>query len=66
MPGSVSERRESTSIPDNGHQLQGDITYYTLEFTNVSALYASLYGYPEGAAYAGSAVSGSQIGSAAT
>jgi hypothetical protein len=57
---------ESTSIPDNGHHLQGDITYYTLEFTNISARTCSLYGYPEVAAYAGSAVTGAQIGSAAT
>ena len=57
---------ESASIPDNGHHLQGDITYYTLEFTNVSARTCSLYGYPEVAAYAGSAVTGAQIGSAAT
>jgi hypothetical protein len=57
---------ESTSIPDNGHHLQGDITYYTLEFTNVSARTCSLYGYPEVSAYAGSAVTGTQIGSAAT
>jgi hypothetical protein len=57
---------ESPSIPDNGHHLQGDITYYTLEFTNVSARTCSLYGYPEVSAYAGSAVTGTQIGSAAT
>jgi hypothetical protein len=57
---------ESTSIPDNGHHLQGDITYYTLEFTNVSARTCSLYGYPEVSAYAGGAVTGTQIGSAAT
>jgi hypothetical protein len=57
---------ESTSIPDNGHHLQADITYYTLEFTNVSARTCSLYGYPEVSAYAGSTVTGAQIGSAAT
>lgn len=57
---------ESTSIPDNGHHLEGDITYYTLEFTNLSARTCSLYGYPEVSAYAGSAVTGTQIGSAAT
>jgi len=56
---------QSPSIPDNGHHLQGDITY-TLEFTNVSARTCSLYGYPEVSAYAGSAVTGTQIGSAAT
>jgi Protein of unknown function (DUF4232) len=40
-------------------------TSYTLEFTNVSARSCSLYGYPEVSAYAGSQVSGIQIGSAA-
>jgi Protein of unknown function (DUF4232) len=39
---------------------------YTLEFTNVSARSCSLYGYPAVSAYAGSQVSGTQIGSAAT
>jgi Protein of unknown function (DUF4232) len=57
---------ESTSIPHDGHHLEGDITYYTLEFTNVSARTCSLYGYPEVSAYAGSAVTGTQIGSAAS
>ena len=56
---------ESTSIPDNGHHLQGDITYYTLAFTNVSARTCSLYGYPEVSAYAGQGTGGTQIGSAA-
>jgi len=57
---------ESASIPDNGHHLQGDTTYYTLEFTNVSARTCSLYGYPEVSAYVGSGVTGAQIGSPAT
>ena len=55
----------STSIPGNGHRLQADTTYYTLEFTNVSARACSLYGYPEVSAYAGSQVTGIQIGSPA-
>jgi Protein of unknown function (DUF4232) len=40
-------------------------TYYTLEFTNVSARACRLYGYPRVSAYAGSRVRGTQIGSAA-
>ncbi len=56
----------STSIPDNGHRLQADTTYYTLEFTNISARTCSLYGYPEVSAYAGSQATGAQIGSPAT
>ena len=40
-------------------------TYYTLEFTNVSARVCSLYGYPEVSAYAGDQAGGTQIGSAA-
>jgi Protein of unknown function (DUF4232) len=40
-------------------------TYYTLEFTNVSARACSLYGYPAVSAYAGGQAGGSQIGSAA-
>jgi len=56
----------SVSIPDNGHHLQADSTYYTLEFTNISARACSLYGYPEVSAYAGSQVAGTQIGSSAS
>jgi hypothetical protein len=56
----------STSIPGNGHHLQADTTYYTLEFTNVSARTCSLYGYPDVSAYAGSQVTGTEIGSPAT
>ena len=57
----------SMSIPRNGHHLQADTTtYYTLEFTNVSARTCSLYGYPEVSAYAGSQAAGTQIGSSAT
>jgi hypothetical protein len=40
-------------------------TYYTLEFTNVSARSCSLYGYPEVSAYVGQGIGGTQIGSAA-
>jgi hypothetical protein len=40
-------------------------TYYTLEFTNVSARECSLYGYPQVTAYVGGQTGGTQIGSAA-
>lgn len=40
-------------------------TYYTLEFTNVSARACSLYGYPQVSAYAGQGMGGIQIGSMA-
>jgi hypothetical protein len=50
-----------------GERVEPGRTYYTLEFTNVSARACSLYGYPEVSAYAGGrAGGGSQIGSAAT
>ena len=55
----------STSIPHNAHHLQANISYYTLEFTNVSARACSLDGYPEVSAYAGSLMTGTQIGSPA-
>ncbi len=48
-----------------GDRLKPGETYYTLEFTNVSARACSLYGYPEVSAYAGGQASGTQIGSAA-
>jgi hypothetical protein len=56
----------STSIPYDAHHLPADTTYYTLEFTNVSARTCSLYGYPQVSAYAGSQMAGTQIGSPAT
>jgi Protein of unknown function (DUF4232) len=56
----------SVPITGNAHRLQADITYYTLEFTNVSARACSLYGYPEVSAYTGSQLAGTQIGSAAS
>jgi len=46
-------------------RLEPSGTYYTLEFTNVSARVCSLYGYPDVSAYAGDQTGGSQIGSAA-
>jgi len=54
-----------TSVTGTGGRLQPGHTYYTLEFTNVSARACSLYGYPEVSAYAGGQVGGTQIGSAA-
>ncbi len=48
-----------------GGRLQPSGTYYTLEFTNVSARVCSLYGYPDVSAFAGDQVGGTQIGSAA-
>jgi uncharacterized protein DUF4232 len=49
-----------------GDRLQPGGTYYTLEFTNVSARVCSLYGYPDVSAFAGDQAGGTQIGSAAT
>jgi hypothetical protein len=46
-------------------RLQPSGTYYTLEFTNVSARVCSLYGYPDVSAYAGDQSGGTQIGSGA-
>jgi hypothetical protein len=40
-------------------------TFYTLEFTNVSARVCRLYGYPDVSAYAGDQTGGTPIGSAA-
>ena len=48
-----------------GGRLQPGGTYYTLEFTNVSARVCSLYGYPDVSAVAGDQAGGTQIGSAA-
>jgi hypothetical protein len=46
--------------------IAGRRTYYTLEFTNVSARACSLYGYPDVSAYASEGDGGTQIGSAAS
>jgi hypothetical protein len=48
-----------------GGRLQPSGTYYTLEFTNVSARVCSLYGYPGVSAFVGDQADGTQIGSAA-
>ena len=55
----------STSVTGTGDRLEPGGTYYTLEFTNISARTCSLYGYPEVSAYAGDQAGGTQIGSAA-
>lgn len=52
-----------TSITGTGGRLEAGGTYYTLEFTNVSARECSLYGYPDVSAYAGGEAGGDQIGS---
>jgi hypothetical protein len=57
-PGSASATRTTGRFEPSG-------TYYTLEFTNVSARVCSLYGYPDVSAYAGDQTGGTQIGSAA-
>ncbi len=51
--------------PATADRLKPNGTYYTLEFTNVSARVCSLYGYPDVSAYAGGQLGGTQIGSAA-
>jgi hypothetical protein len=55
----------STSVTGTGDRLEPGGTYYTLEFTNVSARACSLYGYPEVSAYDGGQAGGTQIGSEA-
>jgi Protein of unknown function (DUF4232) len=55
----------STGTGNGGHFQEAGGTYYTLEFTNVSARACRLYGYPEVSAYAGSQFRGTQVGSAA-
>src|SRR6516165_1771692 len=54
-----------TPVTGTGDRFEPGGTYYTLEFTNVSARACSLYGYPEVSAYAGEGAGGTQIGSAA-
>jgi hypothetical protein len=57
-PGSTSATGTTGRVEPGG-------TYYTLEFTNVSARVCSLYGYPDVSAYAGDQTGGTPIGSAA-
>jgi Protein of unknown function (DUF4232) len=61
----LAETPGSTSVTGTGDRLEPGGTYYTLEFTNVSARACSLYGYPDVSAYAGEGTGGIQIGSAA-
>jgi hypothetical protein len=55
----------SASVTSTTGRLEPGGTYYTMEFTNVSARVCSLYGYPDVSAYAGDQTGGTQIGSAA-
>ncbi len=61
----LAQTAGSTSVTGTGDRLGPGGTYYTLEFTNVSARVCSLYGYPDVSAYAGDRIGGTQIGSAA-
>jgi Protein of unknown function (DUF4232) len=61
----LAQTTGSASVTGTGDRLESGGTYYTLEFTNVSARACSLYGYPEVSAYAGGRAGGTQIGSAA-
>jgi hypothetical protein len=61
----LAQTRGSASVTGTTGRLEPRGTYYTLEFTNVSARVCSLDGYPDVSAYAGDQVGGIQIGSAA-
>jgi hypothetical protein len=61
----LAQTAGSTSVTGTGDRLEPGGTYYTLEFTNVSARVCSLYGYPVVSAYAGDQVGGTQVGSTA-
>jgi hypothetical protein len=54
----LAQTAGSTSVTGTGDRLEPGGTYYTLEFTNVSARVCSLYGYPVVSAYAGDQVGG--------
>jgi Protein of unknown function (DUF4232) len=62
---SQTESAPAAGASAGGHFRADGGTYYTLEFTNVSARACRLEGYPQVSAYAGSQVRGTQIGSAA-
>ena len=61
----LAQTAGSTSVTGTTGRFEASGTYYTLEFTNVSARVCSLYGYPDVSAYAGDRTGGTQIGSAA-
>jgi hypothetical protein len=61
----LAQTAGSTSVTGTTGRFEASGTYYTLEFTNVSARVCSLYGYPDVSAYAGDQTGGTQIGSAA-
>jgi hypothetical protein len=61
----LAQTTGSVSVTGTGDRLGPGGTYYTLEFTNVSARVCSLDGYPDVSAYASGHGGGIQIGSAA-
>jgi len=61
----LAQTAGSTSVTGTTGRFEASGTYYTLEFTNVSARVCSLDGYPDVSAYAGDLAGGTQIGSAA-
>jgi hypothetical protein len=61
----LAQTSGSSSVKGTTGRFELSGTYYTLEFTNVSARVCSLYGYPDVSAYAGDQAGGTQIGSAA-
>ncbi|MGH3203196.1 MAG: DUF4232 domain-containing protein [Streptosporangiaceae bacterium] len=61
----LAQNPGSAAAMGTAGRLEPGGTYYTLEFTNVSARVCSLYGYPDVSAYAGDQAGGTQIGSAA-
>jgi hypothetical protein len=63
----LAQTTQTTQAAQSGtrSRLEPTGTYYTLEFTNVSARVCRLYGYPDVSAYAGDQTGGTQIGSAA-
>jgi hypothetical protein len=61
----LAQTAGSVSVTGAGDRLEPGGTYYTLEFTNVSARACSLYGYPEVSAYVSGHGGGTQIGSTA-
>jgi hypothetical protein len=61
----LAQTPRSAAVAGTTGRLEPGGTYYTLEFTNVSARVCSLYGYPDVSAYAGDQAGGTQIGSGA-
>ena len=61
--GAASAATPGSASPAGAYP--GHETYYTLEFTNVSNVTCSLFGYPEVSAYRDSPVAGGRIGGTA-